>query len=110
MIATTSSPMAPSTKTPTTAGLIRLPMPWGLPAPREELAHARVRRVGQQLPRRTHRADRVRRRVEEHAVVADREDARQLVRDDDDGRPEAVTQLDDQLVEPPRGDRVEPGR
>src|SRR5262245_10764674 len=110
MTATTNSPIAPSTKAPTSAGFVRLPMLPALLPPREELAHARVRRVGQELLRRAHGPDRAWPRVEEDAVVADGEDARQLVRDDDDGRPEAVAQLDDQLVEPARGEGIEAGR
>ena len=45
---------------------------------------------------------RARLHVEEDAVVADGEDAGQLVRDDDDRRAEAVAQLQDELVEEPR--------
>src|SRR5262249_53743926 len=48
--------------------------------------------------------------VEEDAVVADGEDARQLVGDDDDRRLQAVAQLEDQLVEQPRADRIQSGR
>ena len=37
--------------------------------------------------------------VEHDAVVGDQEDARQLVRHDDDGNPEAATERDDQVIE-----------
>ncbi len=43
-------------------------------------------------------------------VVADVEDAGQLVRHHDDGGPETVAQLEDQVVEPLRADRIEAGR
>src|SRR6185295_976897 len=46
--------------------------------------------------------------VEKHGIVADREDARQLVRDDDDRRAETVAKLENQLVEKPRRYRIEP--
>ncbi len=49
-------------------------------------------------------------RVEKHAVGSDREDTRQLVCDHDDGGVQALAQFDDQLVEQPRADRVQPGR
>ena len=48
--------------------------------------------------------------VQEDAVVADGEQARQLVADHDDGGAEAVPQLQDQVVQPLRGDRVQPRR
>ena len=49
-------------------------------------------------------------RVEEDRVAPDGEDAGQLVGDDDHGRPQAVAQLEDQLVEAARVDRVEARR
>ena len=48
--------------------------------------------------------------VEKHRVRADGEDARQLVRDHHHRRAEAVAQLEDQIVEPPRADRIQAGR
>ena len=48
--------------------------------------------------------------VEEDGVVADGEDARQFVGHDDDGGAQAVAQFEDEVVEQPRADRVEPGR
>src|SRR5690242_18598153 len=80
-----------------------------LPAPREELAHGGIRRVREQLARRPRRADRATLGVEEDAVVADREDARELVGDDDDRGAEAVAQLEDQVVEAARADGIEAG-
>ena len=78
---------------------------------RQEAAHRRDRRSGRAAPSgRPLRDHRPRLDVEEDAVVADGEDARQLVRDDDDRRAEAVAQLEDQVVEQARADRVEAGR
>ena len=49
-------------------------------------------------------------RIEKHAVVADRKNARQLVGDHDDRGAEAVAQLEDQIVQQPRANGVETGR
>src|SRR6266849_4538871 len=110
--ATTPSTTAPRTNAPITAGLAFLPMAWlrsgALPAPRQELPHPRVGRVREQLARRSRGGDRPALGVEKDAVVADREDARQLVGHDDDGRTQALPQLEDQVVEPSRAHRVEP--
>jgi hypothetical protein len=38
-------------------------------------------------------------RIEKDAVIGDCEKARQLVADDDDGRPEAVPQIEDQIIQ-----------
>src|SRR5438093_5573628 len=112
--ATTVSATAPTTNAPTTAGLTCLPMrllrSGALLAPREEYPHPWVARVREELARRPRGGDGAALGVEEDAVVADREDARQLVCHDDDRRAEAVPELEDQIVEPPRAHRVEPGR
>src|SRR5579875_225741 len=101
--------IAPTTKAPTAVGLGRLPTSPVLAAP-QEAAHRRVLAVVAQLARRAVGDDRVALGVEEDAVGADREDARQLVGDNDDRRAEAVAQLEDQVVEPPRADRIEARR
>ena len=49
-------------------------------------------------------------RVEKHAVVADGKDARQLMGDDHDCGAEAVAQLQDQIIEQARADRIEASR
>src|SRR5690349_1612298 len=76
----------------------------------EERVHARVGVIFLELERRALGDDRFGRGVEHDAARGDGEDARQLVRDDDDGGAEAAVHLDDELVELDRGDRVEPGR
>src|ERR1700677_5397591 len=48
--------------------------------------------------------------IQEHTVVANAEQARQLVAHHDDGYAEAVPESLDQIVEVPGGDRIEPGR
>src|SRR5258708_39909538 len=49
-------------------------------------------------------------RVEQSKPVRNREDARQLVTDDDECDSQKVVQREDQLVEGGRGDRVQPSR
>src|SRR4051812_24033332 len=102
-MAATMSASAPRTKPPTIVGLGFLAMVRSLcvgrPAARQKLPDALVGRMRQQGARRSACAEGPRRGVEVDAVVADGEDARQLVRDDDHRRAEAVAQLDDQLVE-----------
>src|SRR5262245_26646686 len=114
VIPTTASAMAPRTKAPIRAGLAFLPIPGTslerLRAPGEEATYPRVVGVVAQLLRRAARADRSRLDVEEDTVRTDREDARQLVRHDHDGRVEAVAELEDQVVEKPGADRIETGR
>src|SRR3989442_730929 len=101
------------TKAPMTAGLAFLPMTWlqsgALSAPRQELPHSRVRRLREQLAWPPRGDDRPAVGVEEDAVVAGREDARQLVRHHDHRRAEAVPERQDQVVEPARGHRIESG-
>ena len=48
-------------------------------------------------------------RVEKHAVIADRKDARQLMGDNHNRRAQAFAQLQDQIVEQARADRIETG-
>src|SRR4051794_25155119 len=113
--AATMIPMAPRTKPPTAAGLasdIRaLPLldRFRRRSPHEGLNGRMAARVAQ-VPRRAMGDRGLRIGVEEHAVIADGKEARQLVADHDHGRAEPVAKLEDQLVEPLRGDRVEPGR
>src|SRR5947199_10454822 len=88
MIAVRSSAKLPTTKTPIMAGLIRLPMSVRRIAPLfaacEKFAHARVVRIRQQFFWIAGRDLHPRISVEKDAVVADREDARELVRHDYD--------------------------
>ena len=49
-------------------------------------------------------------RVEKHAVVANRKDARQLMSDNHNRGAQTVAQLQDKIVEQTRADRVQPGR
>src|SRR5712675_469678 len=83
-IATMASARAPNTKAPMSTGLFFLAMRflrWAvLTSAREELDDARIFAVGEQLLRRSGRDLGVGRAIEEHAVVADGEDARELVR------------------------------
>src|SRR5882762_8860457 len=114
-MATTASTAAPTTNAPIRAGLVFLPMlaPRSVAAflpPRQEFTHPRIGRLRAQLPRRATRDHRAALGVEEDAIVGDREDARQLVRHHDDRRPEAVPELEDELVQAPRADRVEARR
>src|SRR5439155_9261500 len=108
--ATTASTTAPITKAPMTAGFTRLPMLAPFCPAGEELPHAWVGRACQELLRRARGDHRAALGVEEDAVVRNREDAGKLVRDDHDGRAEALAQLEDQVVEPKGADRIEPGR
>jgi hypothetical protein len=72
--------------------------------------HLRIGAFGKQLPRVADGDLRLALRIQEYAVVTDREDARQLMRHHDDRRAQAVAQLEDQIVEQSRADRIEPGR
>src|SRR5437867_10584806 len=100
MTATTVSAAAPNTNAPDSAGFARLPIGPPFRAAGEELPQARVGRMREELLRSARRDHRPAVGVEEDAVVGDREDARQFVRDHDDGRPQAVAQLEDELVQP----------
>src|ERR1700750_1454557 len=102
--AAAASATAPTTNPPTTVFFACLPMARLLGA-REKRDHPGVLLFGDEAAR-VARADHgLARAVEEHGVVGDGEDARQLVGHDHDGGAEAVAQIEDQLVEPPR-----PGR
>src|SRR5262249_13031413 len=78
-------------------------------APGQEAPHPRVRAMVTQLAGITVRNRGAALPVEQYAVVADREDAGKLVCDYHDGRAQAVAQLQDQVVKPARGDRIEAG-
>src|SRR5262245_57356611 len=107
-----ASASAPTTNRPMTVGLAFLPMPHflrRLRAAGQKAAHIGIGRVIAQFLRVAAGGHRARLHVEEDAVVADGEDAGQLVRDDDDRRAEAVAQLEDELIEEARADRIEPG-
>src|SRR5881409_2946965 len=100
VIPITASAMAPRTKAPITAGLALLPtrgasLDPDVRAPSEEAAYAGVVGVITELLRRAAGGDGPRLDVEEDAVGADREDARQFVRHDDDGRVETVADFED---------------
>src|SRR5262245_41257433 len=76
----------------------------------EERAHARIRAPVPQLERISARDDAVCSAVDHDAVPGDREDARQLVADEDRRHAQAPIQDQDQLVELDRADGVEAGR
>src|SRR5262249_20371400 len=100
---------APTTKAPMTVVLARLLMRSSgvaLCTTREEAADRIVSGV-QQLLGITPCRDGPRLHVEENTRIRDGEDARQLVRHDDDRGAQAAAKLEDQLVEEPRADRVE---
>ena len=61
--------------------------------------HERDRRFVPQPPRIASGHDPLGLLVEHDAVVGDQEDARQLVRHDDDGDPEVAAERDDQVIE-----------
>src|SRR4030095_8319291 len=100
---------APTTNAPITVGLARLLMgPSGaVPAAAREEAANRLVAVSQQLPGSAGGGDGPRVDVEKDAVGGDAEDARELVRHDDHRRAQTVAQLENELVEKLRADRVE---
>src|SRR5712664_721860 len=108
-MATTASAMAPTTKAPISVFLDCLATA-RLLATGQEGAHARVLRFGQKLLRVARSDHRLAFPVQEDRVVADGKDAGELVRHDHDGGAEAVAQIEDEIVEPPRAHRVEPRR
>src|ERR1700735_5399687 len=63
-----------------------------------------------QLARRAMGNHRLGRGIEEDSVIANLEQAGQLVADQHDRRAETVAQFSDQIIEPSGRDRVEPGR
>src|SRR5690606_28486829 len=92
--------------------------PWGsrvcscmaFTAAGQELVHLIARRMVPQVCGTAERSHRLRRYVQEQCAVRDPEDALEVMRHDDDGRTEARLQLEDQVVETARTDRVEAGR
>src|SRR5262249_11851847 len=122
--------MAPTTKAPIVVGLILLPMlshSFPLPgrglralvsrygggvglSPSEESTNLRLWRGIPQGRRLPHRQHRLRLGIEEDPVVTDRKNTRQLVGHHHDRGPEAVPQLQDQVIQPPRAQWIEPGR
>src|SRR6266436_6638663 len=108
-MATAASATAPTTKAPISVFLACLATA-RLLAPGQEGPHPRILRFGQKLLRVARSDHRLAFPVQEHRVVADGEDAGELVRHDHDGGAEAVAQIEDEVVEPPRAHRVEPRR
>src|SRR6267154_2246189 len=76
----------------------------------QEGAHPGILRSGEELFRVARGDDRLALVIEKYGVVTDGEDARELVCDDHDGGAQAVAQIEDEIVEPPRADRVEARR
>src|SRR5262249_42589419 len=107
-------PAAASATAPTTNVPISVFLAWLAMAPPlaagQEVDHPGVVRSRQQLPRVARGDHRLAPAVQKHRVVCDGEDAGELVRHDHDGGAEAVAEIEDQLVQPPRADRVEPRR
>ncbi len=68
----------------------------------QKLPHPLIGTVVAQLLRVAFRDDALRPAVEHHHAVRDAEDARELVRDDDDRRAKGLADLQDQFVEPQR--------
>src|SRR2546427_7772902 len=104
-----ASATAPTTNAPMSVFLACLPTVHLLPAGQEG-PHPRILRSGQELFRVARGDHRLALAVEEHRVVGDGEDALELVRHHHDGGAEAVPQIEDQVVEPPRAQRVEARR
>src|SRR5512144_3244648 len=103
------------TKTPTSnlcasVATVRPPMRGRPCLPIEKAVHARVRVPRPQLLRLPFRNDPFGFTVEHDDAIGHGEDARQLVRHHDDGGAEAAVDLNDELVEPRRSDRIQPGR
>src|SRR2546422_9544294 len=74
---------------------------------REKAPHLRVATLVEELRRMARGDDGPRLVVEKLRVRADGEDARQLVRDHHHRRAEAVAQLENQIIEPPRADGIQ---
>src|SRR5262249_2589773 len=105
----TASATAPTTKAPMSVLLGCLAMA-RLSTAGEERMHPGVLRFGQELLRISRGDHALALAVEEHRVVANGEDARQLVGHHHDGGAEAVTQIEDEVVQAAGSDRVEPRR
>src|SRR5215469_17382885 len=108
--AATSKPIAARTKPPTIFGFARRlmhPLPGSLGflrsgggfTPPQKSLDFRIRTFGEQLFWGAPGNLRLRVRIEKDAVIADREDAWQLVRDHNDRGAEAVAQLEDQIIQ-----------
>src|SRR6266851_1644620 len=108
-MATAASATAPTTNPPITVFLACLATA-RLLAAGQEGEHPGVLRFGQELLRVARGDHRLALGVEKHRVVPDGEDARELVRHHHNGGAEAVAQIEDQVVESPRADWVEPRR
>ena len=80
------------------------------PAAQQEVAHLRVGAFVPEFPGVALGDHRLGVGIQEDRVVADGEDAGELVSDDGDGGAQAVAQLEDQVVEQPRADGIQPGR
>ena len=76
----------------------------------EECHEVRILALGEQLLGWAHGGHGVRGGVEVDHPIGDAEDARELMGDDDEAHRERPPQIEDQVVETVRGDRVEPGR
>src|SRR5208337_179091 len=99
-----STPNAERTRCRTPSALRVSPL-----ASSEKLLHSRVWTFGEEPP--GVQGDlRLGLGIEEDAVVADGEDARQLMGDHDDRGAEAVAQLENKIIQQPRADRIETGR
>ena len=77
---------------------------------RHEGAHRRVIAPVTQRSRRAMRDRRSRLRIQEDAVIADPEQAGQFMAHDDDGGAETLAQLENQVIEPAGGDRIQSRR
>src|SRR6266542_5382888 len=79
-------------------------------SPGQKVPQRRVLSVGQELLRVSGSADDLPIAVEEDAVVADGENAGQVVGHHHEGAAETVAQVENQLIQQARADRVESGR
>src|SRR5262249_8982360 len=113
-IEATASAMAPTTNAPVSTGLVFLAMRFlhgaVLTSAREKFDDAWIFAVGEQLARRSCRDLGMGRSVEEHAVVADGEDAGELVSHDHERCTEARPEIEDQLVEAHGSNRIQTSR
>src|SRR6185437_7135451 len=106
--------IANSTNAPINAGFARLPIGLRTPlvplTPGEKATDLGIGGMVEKLFRRAAGDRRARLCIEKHAVVGDREDARQLVGDHHDGGTKAVTQLENEVVKQARAHWIEAGR
>src|SRR5215475_9302665 len=105
----TPTPVAPRMKAPTMPGLARTRVSpdggHGTPAFHKG-ADRRIVATVAQAPGRAVRDGALGFRIKEDAIVADREQARQLMGHNDDGRPKTLAELQDQVVQATRRDRI----